>query len=206
MDMNIIAKIAKTLMIDRKAHIEREIGGVYYHGQRTANIAITLRKNIFSNDSNFDETLIAAAYLHDCGKGIGPHAEYGAVIAKHALKNIIDQEEIDKIANLILLHTSRNPENNDFDKATKLLQDADLLDHIGIYEIWMNIQYYAHTEGSISDMITYYDKNYKNQRVKHRKLLNFDYSRRVYDEKAAFEKSFIDRLNKEGQGELVLED
>jgi uncharacterized protein len=47
MDLQIINNIAKKLMVSRKAHLEREKGGIYHHGQRTANLSLELRKKYF---------------------------------------------------------------------------------------------------------------------------------------------------------------
>jgi len=49
MDIKLIQEKAYKLMGSRKAHIEREKGGIYFHGQRCANIAIKLRKQILPN-------------------------------------------------------------------------------------------------------------------------------------------------------------
>jgi uncharacterized protein len=103
---------------------------------------------------------------------------------------------------MIDLHCYRKPENNKYPDYVKIIQDADLLDHFGTYETWMNIQYQAHTNGSINSLIEYYTKNHSIHVDKHRKLLNYELSKKVYDEKITFEKTYYERLKKEGLGEI----
>lgn len=202
MDLQKIKEIAKHLMAERKAHLEREKGGAYYHGKRVANLVLEFRKIILPDDSSHDDILTVAAWFHDCAKGIEPHEEYGDVIARHALKNYLSHDELDTVCSLIKLHCLRNPDNNNYNEYTKLLQDADIIDHFGIYEIWMNIQYWAHTDGSIHDMINHYQNYHINHTQKCRALLNYKYSIEVFDNRLSFEKEFIARLNDEGIGNI----
>lgn len=202
MDLQKIKKIAKDLMAERKAHLEREKGGVYYHGERVANLVLKLRNNILPNNTTHDDILTVAAWFHDCAKGIEPHAEYGDVIAKHALQDYLSDSELNKVCNLIKFHCLRNPDDNNCTEYTKLLQDADLIDHFGIYEVWMNIQYWAHTDGTFHDMIDWYKTNFRNHISKNRKLLNYNISKEIFDERVAFESEFIARLNDEGIGNI----
>jgi hypothetical protein len=48
-------------------------------------------------------------------------------------------------------------------------------------------------------------KEYQNLLDKHRKLLNYDISIKIYEEKIDFAKSFIERFVKENRGELFVE-
>ncbi len=202
MNLQKIKEIAKHLMVERKAQLEREKGGIYYHGERVANLALALRKEILPDNSSYDDILTVSALFHDCAKGIEPHDEYGSIVARHALKNHLPEDELNKVINLIEVHCMRKPDNNDYDAYTKILQDADMIDHFGIYQIWMNIQYWAHTDGSFHDMIDYYKKNHESNSSKHRKLLNYEYSKNIFDERIAFEREFVLRLYDEGIGNI----
>lgn len=202
MDLVKIKQKAQTLMSGRKAHLEREKGGIYHHGQRTANIVLELRKSILPDDTSHDDLLTVAAWFHDCAKGIEPHEEYGAVVARQALQEFLSDNELNIVCNLVALHCARKPKDNDYTDYTKLLQDADMIDHFGVYSIWMNIQYQAHTEGTISDMIKWHKENHTPFVTKHRKLLNYDISKEIFDERVAFEKEYIARLNDEGTGKI----
>ncbi len=200
MDLELLQQKAFELMGARKAHIEREIGGIYYHGQRCANVAVRLREHILPNDCTHDDILRAAGYFHDCAKGIEPHAQYGALIAKEAIKNLVNENELEAICDIIAKHADRKKENADNNQYVEIFQDADLIEHFGIYEIWMSFQYYAHTNGSILDAIRFYEENHVNHAAANRKLLNYDISRKIFDEKIEFENSFIERLKIEGHG------
>ena len=50
MDINVLKDVAYKLMANRKAHLEREKGFIYYHGQRVANISLKLREHILKDD------------------------------------------------------------------------------------------------------------------------------------------------------------
>ncbi len=202
MDLKHINEIAANLMASRKAHPEREKGGIYHHGQRTAKLSIELREKIFPEDSSHDDVLTVAAWFHDCAKGIEPHENYGTVVANETLRPHLNDRELEDVLRLIALHCARKPNDNDYDRYAKLLQDADLIDHFGIYEIWMNIQYWSHKEGTICDMIEYYTENHLKHTNRHRELLNFEFSKKVFDDRVAFEKEYINRLMDEGVGKI----
>ncbi len=202
MDLDKIREIAKHLMLERKANLFREKGGKYYHGQSTANLTFQLRKEILPDDSSHDDILTVAAWFHDCAKGIEPHANYGAIIAREALKVCLSVKELDKVCNLINLHCSRKIEKSNYDDYTKLLQDADIIDHFGVHEIWLNIQYHAHTDGTIHDLIEWYKTNFKSSSDELRELLNYRYSKKVFDDRIIFEGEFAKRLYDEGIGNI----
>jgi uncharacterized protein len=202
MNLDKIKRLATDLLKDRKAHIQREKGGVLYHGQRTAQIALQLRKILLPEDSSHDDILKVAAWFHDCSKGIEPHANYGAIIAKETLKDYVSSHELEKIYDLIQLHPLRDPNNNNYDDYTKLLQDADHLDHFGTPAIWINIQYQAYVDGTMQEMLDFFNINNEAFHNKHRALLNYDLSKRIFDDKVAFERKYITRLNDEGIGKI----
>jgi uncharacterized protein len=155
-DFNDIQGIAKKLMIKRKAHNERELGSVFYHGERVAKTCILLREKVIPGYAIEDNKLIIASWFHDVSKGIEPHGKYSSIITKEALKNIIDANELNEICEIIEMHCLRKPNQNSYTENIKIIQDADLIDHYGVYEIWMNIQYQSHTNGSLKSMIEFY--------------------------------------------------
>ncbi len=112
-----------------QGHIDREIGSVYYHGARVAKGVIYLRKNILPDDVSMDDTLRVAAMFHDLSKGIEPHARYGAVLAREALREEVDPATLDTVCALIAAHCDRQPGSGKYDDYALLLQDADLIDH-----------------------------------------------------------------------------
>lgn len=204
MDFSALDALAAKLMRGRKSHKEREIGAVYDHGKRVAAGVISLRKAVTDDDSH-DDFLRAAAMFHDVGKGIEPHAHTGALLARDMLQGYAEQDEIEEIARLIAAHCDRHPEDDRHDLWARLLQDADLLDHFGTYDIWMCFCYYAYNgQEGIQKAADFLEHDFPQHAEKHRRLLNFDVSRQIYDEKLAFERDFTQRLNVEASGEYFL--
>ena len=155
MDFERLNAVAEKLMKHRKAHTMREQGSIYDHGQRVAKLVITLRRAVVPGDESMDDILRLAGIFHDIGKGIEPHAAFGAPIMRQAVKGIVTEEEAREAARLIESHCDRRPSEPVHDVWVRLIQDADLLDHIGTYNIWMDIQYYAHTgEGVLAPSVT----------------------------------------------------
>lgn len=203
MDFDRLDEIAAHLMKSRQAHTMRETGSVYYHGTRTARGILTLRKAVLPEDNDHDDILRAAAMFHDVGKGIEPHNEYGALLAKEALKNEVTPFELNEIERIIYAHCLRSPGSGEHDNWCMLLQDADLLDHFGVYEIWMNVNYYAYTHEGIDEQVVFYRDELENFLDEHAKLLNFDVSKRIFAEKAEFERAYAKRLFVEARGDYI---
>lgn len=117
--------LAQKLMMNRKAHLNRERGFIYYHGKRTAIAVIALRK-MATEDDRHDDALRIAAMFHDVGKGIEPHNRTGAAIVKELLAEELPPALLDEVARLIRAHVERPTEGI----WEGLLQDADLMDHL----------------------------------------------------------------------------
>lgn len=201
MDFERLDAIARQIMLYRRSHIEREIGHVYYHGARTMNGVIELRKRVTDDDSH-DDLMRAAALFHDCGKAIEPHDTSGPALVGEFLKNELTPDEMREVKRLIHLHDDRG--HTEYDIWTKLLQDADILDHYGSMEIWLNYNWAAYNDRDIPSTIKFYrDGEYAEQARTHRALLNFEVSRKIFDEKVAFVYSVIDRLVLEASGRYV---
>lgn len=199
-----IKLLAFQLMGERKAHLEREKGGIYYHGERTAKTIIILRKLILPHNTTHDETLRIAALFHDIGKGIEPHAKYGAALSREALKDCIPANMLEEVCHLISLHASRSPQNNTYSDNVKLLQDADLLDHYGTFSIWMDIQYSAYTEKTLKECAFFNNDEWDSHCANSRAALNYQDSQKIFDEKIAWVNSFYQRLQIESLGDIVL--
>lgn len=201
MDLQMIKQRAYENLGNRKAHHHRETGFIYYHGARVANLVMNLRKLLFPEDNSMDEILQAAAYFHDVAKGIEPHHEYGALLVKEMLQDLCTAEEVDKIAGLIQCHALRK--KREYNNYEMLLQDADLLDHFGTIELWMNFYYYATEDQNMDFSIDFYHTEFKDITMKNRSLLNFALSEKIFDEKLEFVNSFVKRMEIENKGDIV---
>lgn len=203
MDFLALDALAQKLMRARKSHREREIGAIYDHGKRVSVGVISLREAITDDDSH-DDMLRAAAMFHDVGKGIEPHAHSGSILMRDLLRGYTTADEVEEMARLVAAHCDRHPNEEKHDLWTKLLQDADLLDHFGTYDIWMCFSYYAYNgQEGIQKAATYLANELPQQAKKQRELLNFSVSRQIFDEKLAFENSLTRRLLIEATGNYI---
>lgn len=200
MDFEKLDKLAFQYMGKRKSHKEREMGAAYYHGKRVANGVIELRKRLLDDDS-MDNILRCAGMFHDIGKGIEPHNYTGTVLVRDLLKDQMSEAELEQVCRLIEAHCDRKPQTNAHSWDEKLLQDADLLDHYGSQGIWMSVSYYAYTTQQEMDQVpAFYITEWQGQIAKHRKLLNFDLSKQIFDDKVSFEMKIANRMEVEKDG------
>ena len=202
MDYEALDHLAARLMAKRKPHAQRERGSIYFHGQRVSRGVIQLRK-LVTSDNSHDPYLRVAGLFHDVGKGMEPHAHIGAVLMKELLRPYMAPDEVDEVVRLIDVHDDRKPDSDKHDLPVRLLQDADLLDHFGTQEIWMCFSYYATHERGVSEELDFYRNDYKKSVNRQRKLLNFEESRRIFEEKYRFQRDFIKRLKVESEGSYM---
>ena len=201
MNLEKIKELAFQHMADRKAHKEREKGFIFYHGERTGKLAVTLRKALIPENTQKDQILLAAGYFHDVAKGIEPHGEYGAVLVKEILKDQCTPSELEEISELIFYHQKRKKDPN-YSDYIKIFQDADIIDHFGTIEIWMNFNYYSFMEQPIEESVKFYSEHFDGHARKMRELLNYKISERILDDKVQFVKDFAERMKVEAKGEL----
>ena len=64
----------------------------------------------------------------------------------------------------------------------------------------MCFSYYATHERGVSEALDFYRNDYKKSVNRQRKLLNFEESRRIFEEKYRFQRDFIKRLKVESEG------
>ena len=198
MNLERIAALAKKYLM-RKAHAERETGFIYAHGQRVASGVIELRRRV-TDDASHDDLLRCAAMFHDVGKGIGEHGQTGAEMVRFLLKDELTPDEIEEVSRLVYAHNHRAPGTGKWDLWAQLLQDADIIDHYGTVEVWLNFQYCAHTDRQMTEDLSFYSDEFPAQTEKHRALLNFEEAKRVYDERVQFNKAFAARMAVEAEG------
>jgi len=203
MDINVLKEIAYKLMANRKSHLEREKGFIYYHGLRVSKLSLKLREVILSEECSHDDIIVAASLFHDIAKGIEPHGKHGAILVKDILGDYCTTYEIGQIAEIIYYHNLRK-KINDYSECIKIVQDADILDHFGSIEIWMNFQYRAYKDEPMHNSLEFYNKEFDYEVQKCRKLLNYDISHKIFDDKVSFVHSFMDRFKRETQGEFCI--
>lgn len=199
MDIEKVHEKAKTLMLKSRIRVSRESGYSYYHGTRVANLAITLRKHLFSNLSEYDDIIKAAGYFHDIAKGLNPHNQYGAVLAKEALKDMCTEEELNLVCEIIVNHCNKGKPNNDH-FSSKLIQDADAIDWIGANGVWIDLYDKANKDISSVEYVTSYkdieEDNGENS------IFNYAISKQIFIDRIKYKNEFIRRLTKEAMGEI----
>jgi uncharacterized protein len=198
MQVEQIIEIAKRAMGSSKVDI-REPGYTYDHGRRTASIALHLAD---AHGAPVDrDVLHAAALFHDIGKGNNRHNEVGARLVRELLEHACSPAEIDRISQIILEHPLRMKPNS-YTLETKLIQDADVLDHIGPIGPWRTFYVSAAQDKTLDCVLEYYhsDENIESLEWM-REALNLNESVVIFDKRAAFERQFfaeLERVQRQG--------
>ncbi len=201
MDLDLIRDMAWQSMGKRHSHPDREPGYAYYHGQRVAKIAVQLRELIFPDIRDDDDAILVGGWFHDVGKGIEPHWEYGAVVAQEILKGHCSPSKLHQIVEIIGAHSLRKVRN--YPDYVKLVQDADILDHFGSQEIWLNFWHSAYRRQTVENTLAFYRDSYTGNAERVRRLLNYPEAVEFFDEKDQFVRTFVERLSCEAAGDLV---
>ncbi len=205
MNLENINKIAFELLGKRSSHMGKDIGNKYYHGQRVAKLALTLRKIILPEFYLKDEILTAAAIFHDCMNGYDNHCALGAAVAVEALREECSSEELHEIEYIIRNHDNRKNagnKQNPFSDILKIHQDADHLDHFGTFDIWTSFLYVIPNDWTMPQMAQWLHEGRPHEREKFLPELNFDLSKKIYHEKFDFLRDFARRFYAEAQGEI----
>jgi uncharacterized protein len=201
MDIKKINQIALEILSKRKAHVERERGFIYNHGKRVAALSLNLHSKIEGCDIALQDIIYAGALFHDVGKGIGKHGETGAILVRDLLKNCCTSYELENISAIVRLHNKRG--QKELPDMIKIVQDADILDHMGTQEIWMSFLYSSYADKGPDSAIDFWKGDFFKSHISGaRELLNFDISKAIYDERLNFELKFIERFIIESKGEI----
>ncbi len=196
MDLQQIDQIARREMEHRreKQHQAREPGWLYFHGLRTARIAAELASTIGANVNG--DVMFAGALFHDIGKGAEHHNERGCEAVKTLLAELASSAEIEEICEIIRLHNQRQ-KSADQPLAARLVQDADLLDHVGPVGAWLAF-YWSGAHGETVRQHVDFITGQENQEYRNgmRDGLNFDVSRKMFDERIRWEDRFFSTFAK----------
>ena len=121
MDLEKITQIAFDNMAHRKTHPSREVGFAYWHGQRTAKLAMQLCDRLKYTEDR--EVIYVAALFHDIAKGFKQHHEVGAYITRVLLKDECSEDRLNQICAIIRNHVDKGrPDHND--EPSKIVQDV----------------------------------------------------------------------------------
>jgi HD superfamily phosphodiesterase len=178
-----------------------EKGNKYDHGQRVANLSKIIRKNVLPVDDTHDDILTVAGWFHDCMHNQKDHAKLGADKALELLKDELTPSQLDELYEVILLHDRRDL--RDLPDFIKIQQDADLLDHFGVFEIWIHFAYSISSGMNLKKSCEWLLNERPREDEKYLNELHFDFSKKVYKEKAEFLHKFTMRMAIEADGKIV---
>lgn len=162
-----------------------EQGYRYYHGLRTASLAVDLAKRmglVLNTD-----ILYVGGFLHDVGKAgyKGPqHGPRGGDLIRAEIPHLFEGAELERVVNIVSNHYMRpnshhffGKDKPHFDTEVLLVQDADTIDHFGGNGIWLAIHWDSHHKRTQSQSIDYYLTEDVKWRKEALQALNFDLSR-----------------------------
>lgn len=203
MDLDALRELAWRSMGKRRTAAEREPGFVFHHGQRVAKIALQLRELVFPGDASLDEVILVGGWFHDVGKGIEPHWQYGAILAREMLQPHCSPEELERIVEIVGCHTLRK--EREYPYYVQLVQDADVLDHYGSMDVWLDFRYCAVFGHREEEALEFYGEKYEENVARISRLLNFPVAVEIFQEKTSFVWEFAQRFWREARGELILD-
>jgi len=201
MNLPAIKQIVQAEMSNKRSSPYNEIGDKYYHGKRTANLALKLRQQILPNVDDYDNILSVAAWFHDICNGMANHSKLGAKCTRELLTSHVTADELDQICHIIAIHDDRNHDSN-YSDIVKIHQDADHLDHFGTLDIWRCVAFTIGNGRTMNDALDFFNNTRPTETIRWRSELHFDISKRIYDDKEKYMLSFIKRLTIEGAGDI----
>ncbi len=182
-----IEAVAREQMATRQELHTREPGHLFYHGQRTAKIALALADR---------DTLYVGALFHDIGKGSARHNEKGADLTARLLRRHCSETELASIRVLITLH-NRRKKSAEHPLAAQIVQDADLIDHVGPMVPWLAFYWCGVRAETIDDHIAFVTgEENERYRTGMRAKLNFDVSMRLFDERIQWEDEYLETFRR----------
>ncbi len=203
MNINRCDTIAEKVMASRRPHSLRESGYIRRHGKRVAALVFDLAEELPAGLQLQRDILQVAALFHDVGKGFTPHAEIGALLVREYLRDECTPEELERVAFLVGAHCYRKTGSYGGDNELHLLQDADILDHFGSQEVWLNFAYQLHSDKGPEGSIQFWQsKEFRKHIDTCRGLLNYGFAAAEFDRRFEFLAEFIRRFGVESEGRI----
>ena len=189
MNIEKVEQAACERMAGRQESKDREPGWLYHHGRRVARIALHLADEMGVSVDR--DVLVAGALFHDIGKGAEPHNEIGATITRETLNPLCTPSELEEICDIIRNHNQRQLSGH-FSEAVRIVQDADVLDHVGSIGPWLAFYWSGVHNETFDDHIRFIEgEENATTQMRMKAGLNYEMSRRIFDERLAFEKHFF---------------
>jgi uncharacterized protein len=189
-----IEQLARTRMLKRQEHDGREPGWLFYHGLRTARVAWQICDRL--NLEIDRDVVYTGALFHDIGKGSEPHNLKGAKIVAKILEKHCDGDRLQQICEIVRLHNQRQV-SGDHAPAVRVVQDADVLDHVGPVAPWLAFYWSGTRNETVDDHVRFITgRDHVRYLQKMRNMLNFDVSLAMFDERVRWQESFLETFRK----------
>ncbi|MBQ8579021.1 MAG: HD domain-containing protein [Clostridia bacterium] len=210
--MDDLRAAAASVLQEKSSHPWKEPGNKYEHGLRTATLALKLKADIGIPDDDCDPYILtAASWFHDVcnGQDEPDHENAGADLLPSLIGQYCSPEELAEIQRIIRVHDHRCKGGISIEErlavyspAVLLLQDADLIDHVGTYSVWATFSDLVYRHKTPDDYVEAFRNGaFERFAVRWRAEMNYPQALEIYNEKIAFEKAFAERMMRELGGE-----
>jgi len=194
----------------KSSHAWKEPGNKFGHGIRTAKLAERLRLAICPHDTTVNpDVLTVAAWFHDLCNGQHDHENAGADALPALIGHLVTEEELTAVCDLIRLHDHRckdigiDERLDIYPPALLILQDADFLDHLGTYDVWITFAEFTYRKKTPADYAKQFvDGTFDRFAARWRREINYPVSHDIFEEKINFEVEFGKRMLRELDGEF----
>jgi uncharacterized protein len=193
-DRDELERIARTAMGEKVSMGDREPGYAFHHGLRTARLTVELHLALAEQLDADADLAFAGALFHDAGKGYKRHHEVGAAIAEELLSEHLSGQDARRVGRVVREHNQRDRAAECLPES-RLVQDADILDHVGAVQVWQSF-YYSGARRETPQQAAAYYYGAENQRWLGSldDLLNFEISRAILAERRALADAFYRRF------------
>lgn len=199
----------------------REPGYRFHHGHRVARLARALWEQPDVAAARqaegtpaavagipVEELVWAGALLHDVAKDDaaadegGDHAARGRDVVVRALAGTYPPDALALLAAIVFRHNKRGAPGDPV--PVRVVQDADLLDHFGITEIWLGAYWSAAAGQGLADYLAFVDgergRAWWRYAADH---VHFPSARRELEARMRLAREAIAHLRREARGELL---
>jgi len=196
-NLDAIRELAKKNLAGRRPNGNREAGYIYYHSLRVANLAGELSARTGAPSDEFDPVLYTGALFHDVGKGLSRHNETGAAVARELLSEHLGEDVLAEVCDIVRFHCVRK-HGLDLSRRVLLVQDADIIDHYGSQQVWLQFLQAAFNNVPQPDVAGRWTaESYRSEIERVRALINLEESLRIFDERVSFQREFYRRFQEE---------
>jgi len=188
-----------------------ELGYRLHHGQRVAALAVALADRMeLAVDRDI---LYVGALLHDVGKAGGQpgkgHGERGADIIRSEIPDLFSESELERVCYIVANHYMRPNELRaqgqtvpELTDEVLLVQDADVLDHVGVSGVWIDMFWSAHDRMSPNEALEQCQHD-RSDLERLTRFLNYDLSKIELEARWTRQQHFYTLLRDEQAGCLA---